>query len=86
MGSNPGGDQLATLSYFSILAAQHGMLWVNLTMPSDHEHNTERKLNAQLGFAGVVPSDQISGADKLAAAQLGRRVAGFSKRMASTKH
>jgi NAD(P)H dehydrogenase (quinone) len=26
VGSNPSGDQLATLQYFTILAAQHGML------------------------------------------------------------
>ncbi len=79
VGSNPGGDQLATLQYFAILAAQHGMLWVNHKMPSDHEKNTENKLNAQMGFAGVVPGDTISKRDVAAAARLGSRVALFSK-------
>lgn len=80
VGSNPGGDQLATLQYFSILAAQHGMLWVTLQMPSDHEQKIETKLNAQLGFAGVVPGDSITETDRSAAAALGNRVALLSKR------
>ncbi len=80
VGSNPGGDQLATLQYFAILAAQHGMLWVNHEMPSDHEENIENKLNAQMGFAGVVPGDTISKRDVTVAARHGSRVALFSKR------
>ncbi len=80
VGSNPGGDQLATLQYFSILAAQHGMLWVNLEMPVDHEQHSELKLQSQLGFAGVVPSDTISPVDKENAFRFGSRVAEFSKR------
>lgn len=85
VGANPGGDQLATLQYFSILAAQHGMLWVNLDMPADHEHNTGSKLNAQLGFAGVSPTGKVSGADKRAAVHLGARVAMFSERLRLNK-
>ncbi len=80
VGSNPSGDQLATLQYFSILAAQHGMLWVNLQMPSDHEQNSENKLNAQMGFAGVIPGDVISRSDRVGAASLGSRVAQLCKR------
>jgi len=83
VGSNPGGDQLSTLQYLSVLAAQHGMLWVNLTMPLDHEGNTENKLGAQLGFAGTVPGDTISAADVKAAKQLGARVTQLCHRLAS---
>lgn len=79
VGSSPGGDQLATLQYFSILAAQHGMLWVNLQMLADIESTS----NAQLGFAGTVSGDTISESDKSNAAALGSRVAAICKRYTS---
>jgi len=82
VGSNPGGDQLSTLQYFTILAAQHGMLWVNLNMPADHEINTENKPGAQLGFAGTVPGDNISEADTALAQLLGARVASYCRKFA----
>ncbi len=75
VGSNPGGDQLATLQYFSILAAQHGMLWVNQELPDDKACNDKAGLYAQLGYAGVVAGSGISQADKVTAARLGSRVA-----------
>jgi len=82
VGSNPGGDQLSTLQYFTILAAQHGMVWVNLNMPADHEFNTHNKPGAQLGFAGTVPGDSISESDTMLAELLGARVASFCHRLA----
>ena len=72
-GSNPNGDQLATLQYFNILAAQHGMLWVNLDVigSDDSGRNT---LGTQLGVSALareagVPSDLPT------AFYLGKRVA-----------
>lgn len=83
VGSNPGGDQLATLQYFTILSAQHGMLWVNLTMPHDHEDNQAHNPGAQLGIATTVAGDKISTADEYLAKALGSQVAQYCLRLQS---
>src|SRR5690242_12708164 len=36
-GACAGGDQLHTLTYFTILAAQHGMLWCGLDIPGGED-------------------------------------------------
>jgi hypothetical protein len=45
------GDKLATLTQFAILAAQHGMHWVNLGLPpgNNSTHGSDQDLN-RLGF------------------------------------
>jgi len=45
------GDKLETLIQFAILAAQHGMHWVNLGLPpgNNHSEGAEQDLN-RLGF------------------------------------
>ena len=80
VGSNPGGDQLSCLQYFSILAAQHGMIWITLNM-QDHAANQGNDLGAQLGFAGAVAGDKISAADCVAANRLGLRVASVCEKL-----
>ncbi|WP_326653994.1 MULTISPECIES: flavodoxin family protein [unclassified Streptomyces] len=78
------GDKLHTLQYFTILAAQHGMHWVNLDLPSgwntststEHENN---RLGFYLGAGAATHIDQgieaVHGADLSTATHLGRRVA-----------
>jgi len=72
-GSNPNGDQLATLQYFSILAAQHGMLWVNLDVlgSDDSGRNT---LGTQLGVSALAREPGVV-SDLPTANYLGVRVA-----------
>jgi multimeric flavodoxin WrbA len=78
------GDKLHTLQYFTILAAQHGMHWVNLgllpgwnaTTASEHDDN---RLGFYLGAGAATHIDQgtegVHGADLSTATHLGRRVA-----------
>jgi len=49
VGSNPSGDPLATLQYFTMLAAQHGMLCVGLDIPGGHDSHGRNRPGAQLG-------------------------------------
>lgn len=78
------GDKLNTLQFFSVLAAQHGMHWINLGLPSGWHSTTasENDLN-RLGFylgAGAQTDtdrgpDGVHKADIATAEHLGRRVA-----------
>ena len=73
-GSSPNGDQLATLQYFSILAAQHGMLWVNLDI-SDNDIDDRNRLGTQLGVSALSEDNRIISSDLATAEYLGKRVA-----------
>ena len=79
------GDKLATLTQFAILAAQHGMHWVNLGLPpgNNSTRGSEQDLN-RLGFwlGAAAQSTNDQGAtvsptesDLLTAEHLGDRVA-----------
>ena len=79
------GDKLATLTQFAILAAQHGMHWVSLGLPTGNNstHGSEQDLN-RLGFwlGAAAQSDADQGpdfappeSDLLTAEHLGERVA-----------
>ncbi len=78
------GDKLATLTQLAIFAAQHGMHWVNLGVPTGNNstHGTDRDLN-RLGFwlGAAAQSNADQGpdiappeADLLTAEHLGERV------------
>ncbi|MCG8916575.1 flavodoxin family protein [Actinokineospora sp. PR83] len=73
------GDKLNTLQYFAILAAQHGMHWVNLDLLPGKTESELNRLGGWLGAMGRCPTDQgpeaMNEADLLTAAHLGRRVA-----------
>jgi multimeric flavodoxin WrbA len=80
------GDKLNTLMSFAVLAAQHGMHWVNLGLPPGWLYRVEGspdELNRLGGFLGAMaqsPSDASpevapSDADLRTAGHLGRRVA-----------
>jgi multimeric flavodoxin WrbA len=79
------GDKLETLIQFAILAAQHGMHWVNLGLPpgNNHSKGAEQDLN-RLGFflgagaqsnADEGPEVSPPQSDLLTAEYLGERVA-----------
>ncbi|RSS74061.1 flavodoxin family protein [Streptomyces sp. WAC06614] len=77
------GDKLHTLQFFQILAAQHGMSWVNLGLKPGWNSSTasENDLNRLGFFAGAAAqtnSDEgpeaVHKADLATAEHLGRRV------------
>jgi multimeric flavodoxin WrbA len=82
------GDKSSTLGYFATLAAQHGMVWVNLGLAAGWNSATgsEFDLN-RLGFfhgaAAQSPVDDRTGkvhqSDLATAEHLGRRVAEFTR-------
>lgn len=64
------GDKLATLQQFSILAAQHGMVWISLGLlpaqPNDastHHHRSPNDINRVGGFLGVMAQAENAAAD-----------------------
>jgi multimeric flavodoxin WrbA len=77
------GDKSSTLDYFAVLAAQHGMTWVNLgVLPGWHTvGSSENELN-RLGYSNGAAAatdpgggiDAVHPADVATAAELGRRV------------
>ncbi|MFE6363687.1 flavodoxin family protein [Streptomyces sp. NPDC057806] len=78
------GDKLHTLQFFQILAAQHGMHWINLGLHPgwNSSDGTEHDLNRLGVFAGAAAQtnvdegpDGVHEADAATAEHLGRRVA-----------
>jgi multimeric flavodoxin WrbA len=85
------GDKLSTLMQFVVLAAQHGMHWVNLGLPPGNNQSTgsERELN-RLGFwlGAAAQSNADEGPefappefDLLTAEHLGQRVAEVTQQL-----
>ncbi|GCD34575.1 FMN reductase [Streptomyces chrestomyceticus JCM 4735] len=79
------GDKLHTLQFFSVLAAQHGMHWVNLGLlpgwnATTASENDLNRLGFFLGAAAQTDNDRgpdgVHKADLATAEHLGRRVAG----------
>jgi multimeric flavodoxin WrbA len=77
------GDKLNTLQYFSLLAAQHGMTWVNLGLHpgwnvSDGSENDLNRLGFFLGAGAQTNNDEgpeaVHKADITTAEHLGRRL------------
>lgn len=75
VGANPNGDQLATLQYFSILAAQHGMIWIGLDLAGGFDKQGRNRLGSQLGLSACCVDEQIHPSDLDTAFYLGTRVA-----------
>ena len=86
------GDKLATLIEIAILAAQHGMHWVNLGLPPANHSSTgsDAELN-RLGFwLGAAAQSNVDqgpdlappAADLATARHLGRRVAETARQLA----
>jgi len=74
-GSCANGDQGHTLAYFSILAAQHGMLWCGLDIPGGYDPAGRNRLGSQLGLATQVVHGAIDDSDLATAHHLGKRLA-----------
>ncbi len=85
VGANPGGDQLCTLQYLSVLAGQHGMLWVGLDMPCNTEARKRNIQGTQLGLSVCTVDDSIQKADTLTGEYLGTRVAELVWRMCASQ-
>jgi NAD(P)H dehydrogenase (quinone) len=77
------GDKLHTLQFFQILAAQHGMHWINLGLHPgwNSSEGSENDLNRLGVFAGAAAQtnvdegpDAVHKADIRTAEHLGRRV------------
>ena len=75
VGANANGDQLATLHYFTILASQHGMLWVGLDITGGIDSEGRNPLGAQLGLAAHCLNPTLSAIDTATAEYFGERVA-----------
>ena len=84
------GDKLASLIQLSVFAAQHGMIWVTLGLPSGNNttkgsHEDMNRLGGFLGAMAQSPADAgpdvgPSHSDKKTASHLGERVAQAAQR------
>ncbi len=81
VGASVNGEQLATLQYFSILAAQHGMVWVGLDISGGFDEKGRNALGCQLGLACCCGGPEPSVSDIDTAEYLGARVAQTAWRM-----
>ncbi|MGY3420664.1 multimeric flavodoxin WrbA [Bradyrhizobium sp. F1.13.4] len=79
-GACAGGDQLHTLTYFSILAAQHGMLWCGLDIPGGEDPSGRNRLGSQLGLATHLVDSSLPQSDLTTAEYLGQRLAKMASR------
>ncbi|WP_247300776.1 MULTISPECIES: flavodoxin family protein [unclassified Bradyrhizobium] len=79
-GACAGGDQLHTLTYFSILAAQHGMLWCGLDIPGGEDPSNRNRLGSQLGLATHLINGTLPQSDLSTAEYLGQRLARMAGR------
>ena len=87
------GDKLNTLQYFSLLAAQHGMLWTNVDLLPGwcREGSSTDDLNRLGGWLGVMsqsngdsdPQINPRESDLLTAEHLGARVADVARALRS---
>lgn len=85
VSASPSGDKSSTLSYFSTLAMQHGMLWIG-TGEMPMQANGMNRLGS---FAGVMaqagqedPAEAPNAEDLATGEALGRRVAEWAARLA----
>lgn len=85
VGSGLSGDKLATLSYFSVFAAQHGMLWVSLGIADGADELGRNRLGSYLGAMGQTSDGTLPPVDLQTAEHLGARVAALALRFAAGK-
>jgi len=83
------GDKLATLQYFSLLAAQHRGIWVGMGMKSSNTKASQRddinRMGSFLGPMAQTPADaapeEMSSGDLETAGMYGARVAEIANRL-----
>lgn len=85
VGNNPSGDQLNTIQYLSILANQHGMLWVGIDLPGGFDPEGRNRMGAQSGLIAHAADGEMNPADIATARYLGSRVAAFALRLSGEK-
>ncbi|MEO0621475.1 MAG: flavodoxin family protein [Pseudomonadota bacterium] len=78
-GGYPNGDQGATLGYFQVLAAQHGMLWCGLDAVGVEEG--VNRFGCQAGATAVGKVGVPDPADLETARALGCRIASLAARL-----
>lgn len=74
-GSCANGDQGHTLTYFTVLAAQHGMLWRSLDIPGGLDPAGRNRLGSSIGLATHAAGGVLEISDLATARHLGRRLA-----------
>jgi len=77
------GDQSYTLTYFTVLAAQHGMIWCSLDIPGGYDELNRNRLGTQVGLATASYDGNLVKEDLLTAEHLGRRVALLAAKLAT---
>jgi len=91
LSGSSAGDKSSTLGYFATLAAQHGMIWVNLGLPDCWNPSIGEGYGLnRLGYyngaaaqtAGEKPDD-VHPSDLGTAEHLGRRVAEYARLVAA---
>ena len=81
VGANLNGDQLATLQYFTILAAQHGMIWMGLDLPGGYDSKGRNRLGTQSGVCACSADGNVDTVDIETARYLGTRIVALMQRM-----
>ena len=79
-GSTANGDQSHTLTYFTVLAAQHGMLWCGLDIPGGGDPHDRNRLGNQTGLVCHTVDGEIAVSDLATARHLGERLAWLTAR------
>lgn len=79
-GACANGDQGHTLAYFTVLAAQHGMLWCGLDIPGEADPDGRNRLGSQLGLATHAVDGKHHPSDLATARYLGARLAKLCSR------
>ncbi len=80
IGSNYSGDQLSTIQYLGVLAAQHGMLWAGLDIAGGYDESGRNRLGAQSGLIACTTDAVVHPVDLQTAQYLGARVARLVKK------
>lgn len=84
-GSGLNGDQSSTLQYFSILASQHGMIWVGLDAPFSDTEKGINRLGCQFGVTSHSLDGTLHETDLKSANYLANRVVSTVRKFKSGK-
>lgn len=83
IGINLNGDQLSTLQYMQIFAAQHAMLWVSLDIQSHADAQQRNRLGAHSGLIAQTSGEKLDQRDLQTARYLGERMSALLTRYKS---
>ena len=82
IGASANGEQSHTLAYFTILAAQHGMVWCGLDIPGGSDPHGRNRLGSQLGLTTLADEGRLQNSDLATAQYLGQRLAKLASGLA----